>query len=61
MYDEQTPKDRAKYLKDAPPITRRRSGELTAGPGLAAALPSVANAQRLQVLFEQALTLSGEA
>jgi carboxymethylenebutenolidase len=45
MCDEQTLKDWAQYLKDAPPVSRRRFGALTAGAGLAAAAPSVADAQ----------------
>ena len=45
MCDEQTLKDWAKYLKDHPPISRRKFGVMSAGAGLAAALPTVADAQ----------------
>ena len=45
MCDEQTLKDWARYLKDAPPVSRRKFGALTAGAGLSAALPPIANAQ----------------
>lgn len=45
MCDEQTLKDWAEYLKDAPPVTRRRFGAMSAGVGMAAAIPGVADAQ----------------
>lgn len=47
MCDEQTLKDWARYLEGAPSVSRRRFGALTAGAGLAAALPPVAEAQRI--------------
>jgi carboxymethylenebutenolidase len=47
MCDEQTLKDWSQYLEDAPPVSRRKFGALAAGAGLAAALPTVADAQRL--------------
>jgi hypothetical protein len=40
MCDEQTLKDWAQYLKNAPPVSRRKFGALTAGAGLAAAARS---------------------
>ena len=45
MCDEKTLEQWASYLKDAPPISRRKLGSLTAGAGLAAALSPVAGAQ----------------
>lgn len=47
MCDETTLKDWARYLEDAPPVSRRKFGALTAGAGLAAALPPIADAQRI--------------
>jgi carboxymethylenebutenolidase len=44
MCDEQTLKDWAEYLKDAPPVSRRQFGALSAGAGIAA-LPGVSSAQ----------------
>jgi carboxymethylenebutenolidase len=46
MCDEQTINDWEKYLKNKP-VSRRKFNALTAGASLAAALPSIANAQRL--------------
>jgi carboxymethylenebutenolidase len=45
MCDEQMLEGWAEYLKEHPPISRRRFGTLSAGAGLAAVLPPVANAQ----------------
>jgi carboxymethylenebutenolidase len=45
MCDEQTLKDWAKYLEDAPRVSRRKFGALTAGAGLTAALPPIAEGQ----------------
>jgi carboxymethylenebutenolidase len=47
MCDEQTLQDWAEYLKGSPPVSRRKFGALAAGAGVAAALPTVASAQRL--------------
>jgi len=45
MCDEQTLREWSTYLKDHPPVSRRAFGALSAGAGLAAVLPKVANAQ----------------
>ena len=45
MCDEKTLQDWSAYLREHPPITRRAFGALTAGAGLMAVLPEVANAQ----------------
>jgi carboxymethylenebutenolidase len=45
MCDEQTLKDWARYLENAPPVSRRRFGALTAGAGIATAMAPVANGQ----------------
>jgi carboxymethylenebutenolidase len=45
MCDEQDLKSWAEYLKQHPPMTRRTFGAMSAGAGLAAMLPPVANAQ----------------
>jgi carboxymethylenebutenolidase len=45
MCDEKTLEDWESYLKDAPPVSRRRFGTLAAGAGVAAAVPYAANAQ----------------
>ncbi len=45
MCDEQTLTEWSTYLKDHPPVSRRAFGALSAGAGLAAVLPKVANAQ----------------
>ncbi|HUF73242.1 MAG TPA: dienelactone hydrolase family protein [Gammaproteobacteria bacterium] len=50
MCDERTLKDWARYLEDALPVSRRRFGALTAGAGVAAALPPVAGAQFQPIL-----------
>jgi carboxymethylenebutenolidase len=49
MCDEQTLKDWARYLEHAPPVSRRRFGALTAGAGVTAALPPIADAQLASV------------
>ena len=46
MCDEQTIKDWEQYLKNNP-VSRRKFNTLTAGAGLSAAFPSIANAQQL--------------
>jgi len=61
MCDEQTLKDWAQYLKDTPPVSRRRFGALTTGVGLAAALPQVADAQRLTAGSVEVTTPDGIA
>ena len=45
MCDEHTLEVWSEYLKDHPPMNRRAFGALSAGAGLAAVLPPVANAQ----------------
>jgi carboxymethylenebutenolidase len=61
MCDDQTLKDWARYLEDAPPVSRRKFGALTAGAGLAAALPPVANAQRIAEGWVDVTTPDGTA
>jgi carboxymethylenebutenolidase len=61
MCDEKTLEDWAKYLESAPPVSRRTFGALTAGAGLAAALPPTANAQGLATSTVQVPTPDGTA
>lgn len=43
MCDEKTLKEWAKYLEDAPAVSRRRFGELTVGAGVAAGVAGSRN------------------
>ncbi|MDX1561580.1 MAG: dienelactone hydrolase family protein, partial [Gammaproteobacteria bacterium] len=61
MCDEKTLKSWAEYLKDAPPMSRRRFGAMSAGVGLAAALPPVANAQAVTESNVEVTTPDGTA
>jgi carboxymethylenebutenolidase len=61
MCDEQTLKDWAKYLEGAPSVSRRKFGALAAGAGVAAALPKVADAQRLATGHVDVKTPDGTA
>lgn len=45
MCDEKTLQDWSRYLENAPPVSRRKFGALTAGAGVVAALPYAADAQ----------------
>lgn len=45
MCDQDTLESWSRYLKDHPPVTRRAFGAMSAGAGLMAVLPPVANAQ----------------
>jgi carboxymethylenebutenolidase len=49
MCDDKTLEEWTAYLKDAPPISRRRFGSAAAGAGLAAALSPLAEAQVSQL------------
>ena len=60
MCDEHTLKDWEEYLKNKP-VSRRKFTKLTAGAGLAAALPGVATAQRLSSGPVDVLTPDGVA
>ena len=60
MCDEQTLKDWEDYLKKKP-VSRRKFTKLTAGAGLAAALPGIATAQRLTSGPVDVLTPDGVA
>jgi carboxymethylenebutenolidase len=61
MCDEKTLESWSAYLKDHPPVTRRAFGAITAGAGLAAVLPSVANAQAVAESDVEITTPDGTA
>jgi carboxymethylenebutenolidase len=61
MCDEKTLEDWAQYLKDSPPVSRRKFAALTTGAGLAAALPTVGDAQRVTAGHVEVTTPDGVA
>ena len=60
MCDEQTLKDWSEYLKEKP-VTRRAFGAMSAGAGVAAVLPPVANAQAVTETDVEITTPDGVA